>query len=268
MMGRARITTVIATSPIPTIPDISHIRRTVESLQFVPELAESPILIVFDAPADNAAYPDYEQYKRNLTTYFEDRANVKMLHLEEWGCLTGVMERAVQVVDTPFLFVQQHDLPLVRSFECGQILECLKNDPAVKHVRLNKQYNRPIDWDRNSLFGAYKTPYTDLTRTGCWSDNSHLTTSAYYREVVIPEIRGKRTFPEAVLNRLLKATVQISRPLRGRVISRAAHRRLGTFIYGAPGDPPVITHTDGRMDGAQGAPSDAHRPQRFLRWWS
>jgi len=254
-MGRARITTVIATSPTPTIPDIGHIRRTVESLHFVPELAESRILIVFDAPAGNGPHPVYEQYKRNVKTYYADHANVEMLHLEEWGCLSGVMERAVEAIDTPFMFVQQHDLPLLRSFECDKVLECLENVPAVKHVRLNKRQTLPRGWDQNPLFGAYQTPYLELTRTGCWSDNSHLATSAYYREVVIPEIRGKRTFPEVVLNEHLNAT--------GAALNRA-HRRLGTFIYGAPGDPPVITHSDARSDG--GTPSKSRRSRRFLRW--
>jgi hypothetical protein len=256
-MERARITTVIATSPTPTIPEIGHIRRTVESLDFVPELAASPILIVFDAPNGNGANPDYEQYKRNVKTYYEDRANVKMLHLAAWGCLSGVMERAVEAIDTPFMFVQQHDLPLVRRFDCDKVLECLENVPAVKHVRLNKRQTLPMGWDQNPLFGTYQTPYLELTRTGCWSDNSHLATSAYYREVVIPEIRGKRTFPEVVLNELLNAT--------GDALDRA-HRRLGTFIYGSPGDPPVIAHSDARNDGAQGARSESRRSRRFLRW--
>jgi hypothetical protein len=163
-MGRARITTVIATSPTPTIPEIGHIRRTVESLDFVPELAASPILIVFDAPNGNGANPDYEQYKRNVKTYYEDRANVKMLHLAAWGCLSGVMERAAALV-ARFMFVQQHDLPLVRRFDCDKVLN-VRNVPAV-NMSGSTSAKLFHGLGSNPLL-TYQTPYLELTRTGCY----------------------------------------------------------------------------------------------------
>ena len=238
-MRNPRITTVIATSPVPRIPDIAHIRRTLESLAFVPELNESPIIVSFDAARAERAREAYAQYQQNVAAYCGGKPNVRLLHLAEWGHLSGVMERAIQAVTTPFLFVQQHDLPLIRSFALDKVLKCLESDAAVKHVRLNHRHNRPVGWDRTPLFGAYDTEHLSLTRTGCWSDQSHLTTLDYYATLVIPAIRGRRTFPESILNPMMNVNgAQL--PL--------IHAKFGTFIYGPPGEAPVIAHTNARMD--------------------
>jgi hypothetical protein len=232
-----RITTILSTSPIPSMPDISHIRRTIESLSFVPELEQSHIIVVFDAVRDGACEHIYNQYKTRVSDFCSTRRNISMLQLKEWGHLSGVLSRALQLVDTPFLFIQQHDLPLIRPFALDAVLHCLLEDPLVKHVRLNRRNNLVVGWDRTPLFSPYETPHVSLTRTGCWSDQSHVTTQRYYLKIVLPAIRGKMCFPEDVLNP--------SKNLDATTLA-CLHRRLGTFIYGSPGESPIIIHTDAR----------------------
>ena len=237
-MSRDLITTVIATSPVPTIPMIEHIRTTIESLGYVKMLAESRVVIIFDGTKESVML--YEEYKKSVALYCASKPNIKLVFLKEWGHLSGVMEQALCHVFTPFIFVQQHDLPIIRSFELDRVLLCMQNDKLVRHVRLNRRSNLPVGWDDTSLFGAYKNPWVPLTRTGCWSDQSHITTKEYYLKVVLPAVSGKKVFMEDILNK------QIHRlPLD---IAEEAHRRLGTFIYGSPGSLPVVRHTDARND--------------------
>lgn len=236
MTSTTRITTVIATSPVVSRPAIDHIRRTVESLELVPELAASPILIVFDAPRDSKPDAAYDEYKANVRAFVAGRPNVRLVFLPRWGHLCGVMEAALPLVATPFLFAQQHDLPLVRSFYLDAVLKALTHDPLVKHVRLNLRTNQPVVWDNTPIFAEYPNPFVPLTATGCWSDQNHLTTAQYYREIVLPETRGRKTFMERILNPKLKNSPD----------PRAAHRKYGTFLYGEPDHPAVSQHTDAR----------------------
>ncbi|GEM_PF-659299 len=247
-MGSPRITTTIATSPVLSRPSIGHIQRTIESLRLVPELYSSPILIAFDAPRDGRVDAAYEGYKFNIWKFVQGRPNVDLMFAPEWGHLAGIMELVMERVTTPFVFVQQHDLPLIRAFQLDGILECLTRDERVKHVRLNTRNNEPIEWDNNPLFGEYKNPYVPLTTTGCWSDQSHFATAKYYHEVVIPETRGCKAFMEEVLNSRMKQSADLS----------AAHRRYGTFIYGAPHHPPTIQHTDARSTSISELVAEKH----------
>jgi len=238
IMSQYNITTVIATSPIPSMPEFNHLKTTINSLNLVPKLAQSRILVVFDFPKANQEILEYNEYKNNVVKFYKKNSNIKFLHLEEWGHLSGVMEIAVRNIETPFIFVQQHDLPLIREFDLDNVLKCLEKDDLVKHVRLNKRHNIAVGWDRRPLFGAYENPYVNLTRTACWSDQSHLTTSSYYENVILPEIKDKKIFMEEVFH--WKMNLPEGKELE------AMHKKLGTFIYGSPGDPPVIRHSDAR----------------------
>lgn len=144
-------------------------------------------------------------------------------------------------VRTDFVFVQQHDLPLIRGFDLNAVMACLAENPEVRHVRLNRRANLPVGWDRTGLFAEHRTPQLTLTRTGCWSDQSHIASVAYYKTVVLPQLSGARTFPEDIMNRFMRAD---------EATLFAAHATLGTYIYGPPGSPPVIRHADARCGGA------------------
>ena len=242
-MKQSKITTVISTSPVPGMPEFNHLKTTITSLNLVPKLAESRVLVVFDFPENNQVIPVYNEYKNNVVNYYKKKSNIKFIHLEEWGHLSGVMEIAVRNVKTPFIFVQQHDLPLIREFDLDKVLTCLEKDELVNHVRLNKRHNKAVGWDRSPIFGAYENPYVNLTRTTCWSDQSHLTTRSYYENVILPEVKGKKIFMEEVFH--WKMDLPVGRELE------AMHKKLGTYLYGKPGDPPVIRHTDARNDFGQ-----------------
>jgi len=237
MRGSAMITTIVATSPIPCHPDIKHLRRTIDSLKFVPLLDKSRILVVFDFPREQQNIEAYEAYKVNVRDHYKDKKNVECLYLEEWGHLSGVMRCGLSNVSTPFIFAQQHDLPLLRGFDIEKVLECIENDDNVKHVRFNTRHHVIKGRDRAPL-EEYPNPYVPLTSTGGWSDQTHITTAQYYADVVFPEIGGRNVPVEAVLDRLYHTAPP------GEVAP--LHARLGTFLYGTPRQPPMIEHTDGR----------------------
>ena len=239
-MIQNKITTIISTSPVPSMPEFYHLKTTIDSLNLVPKLAQSDILVVFDFPSDIQEIVKYNEYKNNVVEFYNKYSNIKFLHLEEWGHLSGVMEMAVRYVETPYIFVQQHDLPLIREFELDKVLICLEKDKLVKHVRLNKRHNLAIGWDRRPLFGAYENQYVNLTKTACWSDQSHLTTKAYYENVILPETKGKKIFMEEIFHWKMD--------LPEGCELEEMHKKLGTFLYGSPGAPPVIRHSDARND--------------------
>ena len=74
-----------------------------------------------------------------------------------------------------------------------------------------------------------------LVRTLAWSDNNFLCPRWYLEKVILGPIGNLRMAPEWAMNGL-------NRPEN--------HSILGTFIAGTIGDPPVISHTDGRNSSA------------------
>lgn len=234
----SRITTIITTSPVPSMPRFPHLDNTLKSLKFVRELNDSPIVVVLDAPRPECDLPLYKAYRHNIQRYCSRQENIDLICLNDWGHLSGALKAGIDASLTRFIFVQQHDLPLVRTFDLDAVIETIAYDAHVKHVRLNRRHNRPIGWDQTHIFGLYRTPYLELTKTGCWSDQSHITTTDYYEDIILPEIGSEKVFMEDVINPKINCV--------GSHAQRIAHETYGTFIYGPPNEPPVVTHTDGR----------------------
>lgn len=237
MLPQHRITTIISTSPIPSLPATDHIELTVESLAMVAELEQSPLIIAFDGADDSVDKNVYDMYKHAVMRKFAMRKNVRFVMLEAWGHLSGVLRAALGCVATQYVFVQQHDLPIVRAFDLDAVLCALGARGDVKHVRLNSRCTEAIGWDKSPLFGPVEGKKIGLTRTSCWSDQSHFSTLEYYTEVILPRIANKAVFPETVLNPFRKLPVE-------ELLS--IHRVLGTYIYGFPGEQRIVAHTDAR----------------------
>lgn len=158
--------------------------------------------------------------------------------LNRWGCLTGVMRYAIGLVETPYVLVVQHDLAFVRHYDIEHLLLTMNSNPGLKHVRFNKRATLPVAADvrgpgRLEIFGAADLVEgsSDVVQTALWSDNNHVASTSYYRSIVFPLIGNHRSFMETCFE-------PIDSPNR--------HQVFGTFIAGAMGDPPMITHLDGR----------------------
>ena len=239
------LTVIVMASPIPTHPSTEIIDETLESLKFIDPVKSAQIILAHDHPHPEAL-PDvqeaYLNYLTKLDRRYSDDNKVKVVKLNEWGCLAQNIVNAIKIVQTPFVLVVQHDFKFLESIDVLDCIYIMNKNPKIRHIRFNREANFPyvFDHDPKTRLKHYTEKSFELEennrkltliKTLGWSDNNHLCRTDYYREIVSKLTGNKKTFPEHPCN-------LASTPL--------LHHLFGTFIYGEIGKEGVIKHLDGR----------------------
>jgi len=212
-------------------PSIEFIKQTFESLKNIKMHKDTPVILAHDYNQDKK----YIEYLNRLKEYIADKPNTKLVVRDSPGHLTGNVRNAFNYVETEYVLLIQHDLPFIRSFEIEKVIEDMKKNPEMKHIRFNKRSNiKAISDALNDLFGKQvKSLNYTYTRTPSWSDQNHLCRSEYYRTIVLNECADGK-FMEKYLH--------------GRSTTEEKHSKYGTYLFGELNHPAVIKHTDGRMN--------------------
>ncbi len=232
------ITVITTTSPIPSIPSTKFLYEAQKSLFRIPALAKCKKIIVFDAPRNLTFF--YPQYKKNvqfLVNHDPYFSNTKLIFCPKWVHLCGTIKEAIQHVDTPFVFIHQHDLLLIRDFDLNGIVATIAANPSVKYVAVTNANNN--DWYAPVEEGVEGVSFVPLCKVSGWSDQCHVTTVDYYTNFVLPQC--DHTFMENVLQPALKKAVKE----RGFSDGWPPY---GACVYGDLDDPAYIFHANGRKN--------------------
>jgi hypothetical protein len=187
-------------------------------------------------------YTEYKERLRMVAMANGFCTAAEIHELPARGGLPGVILFAMSRVETPYVFVYEHDWLMLREIDTAGILSSLASSRFVNYVRLNKQWLYEAGWDYvlKPDVGRRVVP---LTRTSCWSANPHFSKISYYHRMILPLVRarpegGSWGFEEGPFGGFMKEMRYVG--------FDRAQRRWGTFVYGRIGDPPVILHQDGR----------------------
>lgn len=241
------VTVITSTSPIPSMPSLTHIYPSQSSLQRLPALAKCKKIIVFDgiSPKFTKRKKDYDTYKNNIIKLTKtDPAfyNTKLIYCKNWGHLSGSIREAIKSVTTPFVFLFQHDHVLEKEFDLNGCIATMLVNPKIKYIHFprSKFTTNTTPW-----FGTRDTQipgisFVPLERGFGWVDHSHLSTVDYYSNFVLPQCG--RNFMEVFLNKNFHTELQNCKDdtERDRI-----HEKYGVYLY-APFDGPYFFHTDGR----------------------
>ena len=220
---------IITASFIKSHPSIDFIKCVIESLKFIHMDKDTQIILAHDYSDDIR----FTQYLENLEKYVSQFENIQIVVRNSHGHLTGNVRNAFRFINTEYVLIIQHDLPFVRDFEINKVIEDMKNNPELKHIRFNKRANVKLASDAlNDLFGKQVESKNYIyTRTPSWSDQNHLCRSEYYRDIILKECNDGR-FMESYL---------ISKSKTEEI-----HNKYGTYIFGGLNEPRYIKHIDGR----------------------
>ena len=220
---------IITASFIKSHPSIDFIKCTIESLKNINININTPVILAHDYNNDIK----FIQYLNNLALYISDKPNIKIVVRNSHGHLTGNIRNAFQYVNTEYVLIIQHDLPFIRSFDIEKVIQDMKSNQELKHVRFNKRLNIKHGFDGlNDIFGKQvkSTNYT-YTRTPGWSDQNHLCHSNYYRHLVLKECKDGSFMENTLYN---KSTNEL------------IHNKYGTYIFDEINQPAYIKHINGR----------------------
>lgn len=220
---------IITASFILSHPSIAFIQFVIESLKYIHMDKDTPIILAHDYSEDHK----FKEYLTNLNKYISNYSNIRIVVRDSFGHLTGNVRNAFDFITTEYVLIIQHDLPFIRHFEIEKVIEDMKKNPELKHVRFNKRANiKKVSDAQNDLFGKQivSNNYT-YTRTPSWSDNNHLCRSDYYRDIILKECDDGRPMESYLINK--SQTEEI-------------HNKYGTYIFDAINKPAYIKHIDGR----------------------
>jgi len=232
------LTVLMPANLIPTHPRIDVLERALDSLELLQTSRPLDVLVCHDPPRPDASAEDRRRFARYLARLERSvvrTGRARMTVAPQWGHLTGSIRHALPEVHTEFMLVFQHDFFIVEPLPVDELIEMMRRHPQVRHLRFNRKPNLPRLWDgdgaqRAAFFAEVELDGQRLCRTLAWSDNPHLCRADYYRDVVLPMVGERQTFPEDVCN--ARSTTE-------------THDLLGTFIYGGYGQERTIRHLDG-----------------------
>lgn len=220
---------IITASFISSHPSIEFIKATLDSLEHANLNKNTPVILAHDYSSDGK----FIEYLKNLKRYIANKKNIKLVVRKSPGHLTGNIRNAFKYVKTEYVLIIQHDFPFIRSFDIEKIIDDMKENPELKHIKFNKRANIKIHSNAiNDLFGKeVKSSNYTYTRTPSWSDNNHICRSDYYRNIILKECNNGKPMESYLMNKSK---------------TRKIHDKYGTYIFGPINQRPYIKHLDGR----------------------
>jgi len=195
------VTVVTTTNPRPSHPSTGIISETILSTYIDPSMYGVRHIIAADGcPTEEAMHhkswnhkwdashencPKFKQFVRNMFTAMHnssmERINIEMIVQPEAIGLGKNLKRVMDFLQTPYVFVQQDDMPMARNYNMTGLILTMEADPNIRYVR----FGRPIPpgWDHNLTAYEHSGKYgVDLVFHGYVADHNHVVRADYYRE--------------------------------------------------------------------------------------
>jgi hypothetical protein len=234
-MDQKTIDFIITTNFSPYLKNLPLLKKTIKSLELISDLKTGSIyyriIIAIDGldPKFNSRRlkKNFQKYIKEINGLKNDKIIISDCELggAGWGHLSGNICHAFDnFVKSEFVLLVQEDLPFIRNIPLKKIMDHMHSDSRLKYVRFNRRRNEI--WGYDSELVPYIIEDLHYLKVNNWTDNNHLVKTKDYITDILPNLRGKRTFPENLI-----APLNLKFP-----------ETFGTFLYGKLQEPNVIFH--------------------------
>lgn len=270
------ITVIIPTSPIPSNPDLSIIKATVQSVR--QELPGAEILIAADGVrSEQSNLTDrYHVYLHELVQWANTQFNMWVFTHDEHLHQSGLMRSILPEVRTPFVLFVEHDTPLEGTVPFAEMLTEMELW-QLNSMRLLHEVAIPPGSER--LFLERKTGsgwHAPWVPTIQWSQRPHLARTDWYRDIIATYFGERsRTFIEDLMHGVVQARTG-GADEQGFAVGlqrQEAWERWRMAVYAPEGSWKRSGHLDGRAGGSKFSvkfaydgdkPEDAPAPGTYL----
>lgn len=169
--------TTVLTSPMPSCPKTFIIDETIASVR--ERMPDEKILVLVDGfrEGQGCSEEDYAEYRKRVTEKYNST-----IVFDSWQHQSGMMRKALGVVDTPFLLFMENDVPLTGEIPVGKLLKILERDD-VNSVRMF-HYER-VHPDHQYMFGNPRdVDGVPMMPTYQFSARPHFAKVEYYRKIM------------------------------------------------------------------------------------
>lgn len=176
-----KLTVVVPTSYIPSHPSTEIIEETLSSIRYH---TDAPILITIDElrPEYASKEDDYYGYIEKLLWKCNfEYENIVPFMMPKHTHQVGMMRKALEWIDTPYILYVEHDTPLVkRDIDFAYLYSQMENG-YVNMVRFH--YDVSIHESHQHMLVPEKNR-SRLVATKQWSQRPHLALTDFYRFVM------------------------------------------------------------------------------------
>jgi hypothetical protein len=243
-----KLTVCIPTSVVPS-PGSTLVEYVIELLlTTVPSLCGCSIIISYDynPVRYGKKAEDYKDHLIRLSGYSIMGSPIKtILSSPKEGCITGQRESFLSMagsVKTKYMFHFEHDWKINSPISIYKLIEVMDYYDTIKYVSMNKKTNIRGGGDY-ILEPATDIPEVDLLRSTRYSNNPHIARTDHWVN-----------FFSEILKKAKKRNTHVSEiPIYSKYVRdvktlgfKEAHKKWGVFVYGKLGDPPTISHLNGK----------------------
>jgi hypothetical protein len=172
-------TIIITSSLIPSHPSLDMIDETIKSLSYLQGLSErARIIITVDGVYKQDRGPDSPK-NRILAQYIEalrnkyDKYHITILCEKTKVMLVGNVRKAMESVNTEFVYLIQHDMPFIAPVDHTALIRTFQGYPeSVRLVRFSPRRTLKRNKDRLGICGEveFQANGIELSKTHTWSD--------------------------------------------------------------------------------------------------
>eukprot|EP00956_Cyclotella_meneghiniana_P028829 scaffold68204_cov23-Cyclotella_meneghiniana.AAC.1 len=134
----------------------------------------------------------YDEYIRRLQIYFKDHDNVKLFIAGKNIGLANIIRRVIEILppETMYMYLFQHDLPLVREINHTDILATAEANDKMRLVGFKGEHpiRQPCGDDITSESGILYRRFKQ------WTDRNHFVRVDHYKNDILPKVTS--VFPE------------------------------------------------------------------------
>ena len=179
-----------------------------------------------------------QQYISNLRAHYLPMKNVQIVPAVSWGMINYNIGRALEVVETKYIYVMQHDFAFKKPIDHKAIVKTF-DEYYPEHIwKLEFAYKPKTPWATQSTCYGMTTPVQDVngihtTKQSTWTDQNHFTTKEHYLKV-LEDIGPSHRTPE--------------HPMNTQAVKNCV--KIGTHLYG-PDEEGYLDHLNGRFTKSQ-----------------
>lgn len=170
------------------LPEKAPYFITVDGIKDVPKNLEGELFLMESKENRNK----YDEYIRRLQIHFKDQDNVKILVAGTNIGLANNIRRVIENLspETKYMYLFQHDLPLVREINHTDILATAEANDKMRLVGFKGEHpiNRPCGDDITSESGIFYRRFKQ------WTDRNHFVRVDHYKNDILPKVVSN--FPE------------------------------------------------------------------------
>lgn len=190
----SEITILVSTSPRPTHPSPKILDQTILSIRA--QLPTAPIIIMADGVPPDADRETHIRYAGFVAAIQGRYDNAKVLPFDTWHQQSGMLGPALELVQTSVLFYLEDDWNIHPNVEWEKLCSIIL-DGFANYVRLYSNCRiHPIH--EGMMVDRVIEQGVPFVRTWQWSQNPHLASTEFYRNVVLPRMAGRG--PDAIEN--------------------------------------------------------------------